>query len=85
MKKYDVVVVGGGVAGSVAARFAASNGLKTLFVERFKTPRNKPCSGIQFPYFEKLLGERIPRSKLCENELFRVEMIVPEAKLSGDG
>lgn len=81
MEKHDVVVVGGGVAGSVAARFAASNGLRTLLVERFRTPRNKPCSGIQFPYLEKLLGERIPRSKLCENELFRVEMMIPGGKV----
>jgi flavin-dependent dehydrogenase len=51
METYDVVVVGGGVAGSVAARFAAKRGFKTLLLEKYKTPRNKPCSGIQFQYF----------------------------------
>ena len=81
MEECDVVVVGGGVAGSVAARFAAKGGFKTLLVERFKTPRNKPCSGIQFQYFEKLIGEKIPREKLCRNELFKVEMITPKGKV----
>jgi len=76
-----VVVVGGGVAGSVAARFAAKGGFKTLLIEKFKTPRNKPCSGIQFQYFEKLIGEKIPREKLCRNELFKVEMITPKGKV----
>ncbi|MGP3703181.1 MAG: NAD(P)/FAD-dependent oxidoreductase [Candidatus Bathyarchaeota archaeon] len=81
MGEYDVVVVGGGVAGSVAARFAAKSGFKTLLVEKFKTPRNKPCSGIQFQYFEKLIGEKIPREKLCRNELFKVEMITPKDRV----
>jgi flavin-dependent dehydrogenase len=30
MDEYDVLVVGGGVAGSIAAKFAAKHGLKTL-------------------------------------------------------
>ncbi len=81
MEKYDLVVSGGGIAGSIAARVAARNGLKTLLVERYKTPRNKPCSGIQFPYFEKLIGQRIPREKLCKNELSKVVMITPQNKV----
>jgi geranylgeranyl reductase family protein len=81
VEEYDVVVVGGGVAGSVAARFAAKRGFKTLLLEKFKTPRNKPCSGIQFQYFEKLIGEKIPREKLCRNELYKVEMITPKGKV----
>ncbi|KYK29914.1 MAG: hypothetical protein AYK19_19040 [Theionarchaea archaeon DG-70-1] len=78
MKEYDVVVCGGGIAGSVAAKFSAVHGFKTLLVEQHKTPRNKPCSGIQFTYFEKLIGEKIPKEKLCTNELYKVKMITPE-------
>ena len=32
MKKYDVVIVGGGIAGSVAARYLAKGGINVLFV-----------------------------------------------------
>jgi flavin-dependent dehydrogenase len=78
LDKYDLVVVGGGVAGSVAARFAAESGLKTLLIERAKTPRDKPCSGIQFAYFEKLIGEKIPADKLCTNEIFNMNIITPD-------
>jgi len=81
VEEYDVVVVGGGIAGSIAAKFAAKSGLKTLLIEKFKTPRNKPCSGIQFEYFEKLIGKKIPREKLCKNELSRVEIITPKGRV----
>ena len=83
LEKYDVTVVGGGVAGSVAARFSAQYGFKTLLIEKYKTPRNKPCSGIQFQYFEKLIGEKIPKDKLCKNELYKVDMITPKGKTLG--
>ncbi len=83
MEEYDVCVVGGGVAGSVAARFSAKQGFKTLLIEKYKTPRNKPCSGIQFSYFEKLVGKKIPKEKLCKNELYKVDMITPSGKTLG--
>ncbi len=65
MEVYDVVSIGGGIAGSVAARLAAENGLKSLLIEQAETPRDKPCSGIQFGYFEKLVDREIPKDKLC--------------------
>jgi len=80
MEKYDVVAVGGGIAGSISARLAAENGLKSLLIEKAKTPRNKPCSGIQFSYFEKLVGRPIPREKLCTNEIFNINIITPDDK-----
>jgi len=36
--RYDVVVVGGGIAGSIAARFAALQGFRTLLLEKGKMP-----------------------------------------------
>jgi geranylgeranyl reductase family protein len=80
MDKYDAVVAGGGIAGSVAARFLAERGFKTLLLEKHKTPRNKACSGIQFTYLERLVGEKIPRHALCRNEIRRVEMVTPNGR-----
>ena len=83
MQCYDVIVIGGGIAGSVAARFSAKQGFKTLLIEKYKTPRNKACSGIQFPYFEKLVGKKIPKEKLCKNELYKVDIVTPKGKTIG--
>jgi flavin-dependent dehydrogenase len=80
IKKYNVVIVGGSIAGSNAARSAAESGLKTLLVESAKTPREKPCSGIQFKYFEKLIGKKIPKEKLCSNSLKKLYMEFPDGK-----
>jgi flavin-dependent dehydrogenase len=70
MQNYDIVV-GGGIAGSVAARFAAKHGFKTLLVEKYKTPRNKPCSGIQFTYFEKLIGKKFQKKNYVKMNFSR--------------
>jgi len=43
--RYDVIVVGGGPAGSTAAREAAARGLSVLLLERAEFPRDKPCGG----------------------------------------
>ena len=80
METYDVVSVGGGIAGSIAARLAAENGMKSLLIEKAQTPRDKPCSGIQFGYFERLVGRKIPKDKLCSNEIFNMNIITPEDK-----
>jgi flavin-dependent dehydrogenase len=74
MKAYDVFIAGGGMGGSAVARFAAQGGLDVLFVERCKTPRTKPCSGIQFSYFEKILDVKIPAERLCNHQITRTKM-----------
>jgi len=81
MKEYDVFIAGGAVAGPVAAKFCAKQGLKTLLIEKDRLPREKPCSGIQFPYFEKIIGAKIPRERLCNNTLSRVEMHLPDGRM----
>jgi electron transfer flavoprotein-quinone oxidoreductase len=45
MAKYDVIVVGAGPGGTVAAKFAAQKKLKVLLLERARTPGDKNVSG----------------------------------------
>jgi flavin-dependent dehydrogenase len=80
MKSYDVLVVGGSIAGSIVGKYTAISGFNTLIIESAKTPREKACSGIQFRYFEKLIGERIPYEKLCSNELNQLYIEFPGKK-----
>jgi menaquinone-9 beta-reductase len=42
----EVIVVGGGPAGSTAAKLCAEKGLETLLLEKRQTPRDKVCSGM---------------------------------------
>ncbi|MDY6965172.1 MAG: NAD(P)/FAD-dependent oxidoreductase [Halobacteriota archaeon] len=43
--KYDVIIVGGGPGGAIAARRCAEGGLKTLLLEKKGFNREKPCAG----------------------------------------
>ncbi len=43
---FQVIVVGGGPAGSSLARLTAKAGLRTLIIERACHPRTKPCGGM---------------------------------------
>jgi electron transfer flavoprotein-quinone oxidoreductase len=81
MEEFDVFIVGGGMAGSNLARFGAEGGLKVLFIERHQTPRHKPCSGIQFPYFEQILDVKIPDSVLCNHAIEKTRMELPNGKV----
>jgi len=42
---YDVIVIGAGPAGCMAAWHLAKAGLNVLILEKFKLPRVKPCAG----------------------------------------
>lgn len=43
---WDVIVVGGGPAGAMAAKKCAEQNLKTLLLEKKKLPREKVCTGM---------------------------------------
>lgn len=67
-KHYDVIVIGGGLAGCGAALAAARNGAKTLLVERINALGGAPCTmGVNpfMPYKTRNpeTGEVIPLSR----------------------
>lgn len=56
-RRYDVVVIGGGPVGSVAARSAASAGARVLLIERGTSPCvPSPCTGLVSPRTLPALG-----------------------------
>jgi flavin-dependent dehydrogenase len=54
---YDVLVVGAGPGGCMAARSLSSSGFKVGLVEKEKLPRDKPCGGFISPQAANLLEE----------------------------
>lgn len=71
---YDVIVVGGGLAGCGAALAAARNGAKTLLVERINALGGAPCTmGVNpfMPYSTRNpeTGEMMPLSRGIFEEL----------------
>jgi flavin-dependent dehydrogenase len=53
---YDVVVIGSGFAGPVAARMCAEQGLRTLMIERSERVGEKVISGLTIPIYGFLFG-----------------------------
>jgi len=45
MKKYDVIIIGAGPAGSSAAYVLARSKINVLVIDRYPFPRYKPCAG----------------------------------------
>lgn len=53
---YDIIVIGAGFGGPVAAKICADAGLKTLILERSKNVGEKVISGLTIPFYGFLFG-----------------------------
>ena len=60
-ESFDVVVIGAGFAGPVAAKLCADAGLKTLIVERAENIGDKIVSGLTIPFYGFLFGPNFIR------------------------
>ncbi|GAB7023264.1 geranylgeranyl reductase family protein [Salidesulfovibrio brasiliensis] len=59
---HDIAVIGGGPAGSLAARTLARKGLSTLLIERAAMPRRKVCGGALSEHAMGYLDFPVPDS-----------------------
>jgi len=66
---YDIVVVGAGPAGSIAAYECARRGFSTLLLEKAKIPREKACGGAVMYRGIRILRGEIPH-ELIEQKIF---------------
>ena len=57
---YDVIIVGAGPSGSMAARTCAEKDLNTIILDKQSFPRNKPCGGGVSKKALDLIGENLP-------------------------
>ncbi len=70
---YDLIIVGGGPAGSSAGREAGKRGLKTLLIEKEQFPRYKLCGGALSELALSYLDFDLPDS-IREREIFGVRL-----------
>ncbi|MBO8128706.1 MAG: NAD(P)/FAD-dependent oxidoreductase [Peptococcaceae bacterium] len=45
LNRFEIIIAGGGPAGSLLAYYAAQRGYEVLLVDRARFPRTKPCGG----------------------------------------
>jgi len=55
-EEFDVIVVGAGFGGPIAAKICAETGLKTLLLERSENVGDKVISGLTIPFYGFLFG-----------------------------
>jgi geranylgeranyl reductase len=87
MKHYDVVVIGGGPGGSIAAKICADYDLHVLLVEKGGLERHKPCGGILPPICTEvlldILHESLPKMLLCSPPTLGLYYIPPSGIKNG--
>jgi menaquinone-9 beta-reductase len=60
---FDVIICGGGPAGSTCALAFVDSGLKIAVIEKFSFPRDKVCGDAVAAYVPKVLGTLHPKFK----------------------
>ena len=81
MKRYDVVVVGGGTAGIAAAVAAARRGCKTVLIEKQYIPGGLATSGLIYVYLPICDGHGTQVSKGLAEELLHRSIVYGPGKI----
>ena len=76
MRKFDVVIIGAGPAGSVCGYLLKQAGVSCLLIDRATFPRDKVCGGGLAPKCWKLLDELIPGFKYEYNSIRKIRVTV---------
>ena len=79
---YDLVVIGGGPAGTSAAITAARSGFRVLLLERGRFPRQKVCGEFVSAESLELLGTLLSRSEIC---LLHQAVRISQTRVFADG
>ena len=91
MVDYDVIIVGGGPAGSTAARRASRAGLSVVLFDKARFPRYKPCAGgihsgvnrlLDFD-IKSILQRKISGATMFAPSGFRVDCIPEDRSVPG--
>ncbi|MDQ4026144.1 MAG: NAD(P)/FAD-dependent oxidoreductase [Actinomycetota bacterium] len=86
MSTFDVIVVGGGPAGSAAAWSAATRGARVLILDKARFPRDKTCGDGLTPAAVRMLermglGETLKRFYMADRVRFRARDMVYETAI----
>lgn len=77
--RYDVIVVGAGPAGAIAAHDCAKAGLSTLLLEKYKLPRHKPCGGAVMYRGLHILQGQLPK-RIVEQRIHGLRFVLPSGE-----
>lgn len=70
MKKYDLIVVGGGISGVAAAVSAARDGLKTLLIEKYGCLGGAMSMSLVYPFMKYSMPDENGKKKLLSDGIF---------------
>ncbi len=79
MDDHQVIIVGGGPAGSACAKALKEEEIDVLIIEKEKLPRHKTCSGVLFGQTQVLLdkyfGQMPPDAVYCRPKIIKASDI----------